>query len=74
MYCEITLFIPTPDLQIYTSRCLSDTSIWTSMTYVNLICPKLNFPFLISIQSQIFIGRTDAEAETPILWPPDVKS
>ena len=25
-------------------------------------------------QSQIFIGRTDAEAETPIFWPPDVKS
>ena len=25
-------------------------------------------------QSQIFIGGTDAEAETPILWPPDVKS
>ena len=25
-------------------------------------------------QSGIFIGRTDAEAETPILWPPDVKS
>ena len=25
-------------------------------------------------QSLIFIGRTDAEAETPILWPPDVKS
>ena len=24
-------------------------------------------------QSLIFIGRTDAEAETPILWPPDVK-
>ena len=22
----------------------------------------------------IFIGRTDAEAEAPILWPPDVKS
>ena len=22
-------------------------------------------------QSGIFIGRTDAEAETPILWPPD---
>ena len=21
-----------------------------------------------------FIGRTDAEAETPILWPPDAKS
>ena len=25
-------------------------------------------------QSWIFMGRTDAEAETPILWPPDVKS
>ena len=22
----------------------------------------------------MFIGRTDAEAETPILWPPDVKT
>ena len=25
-------------------------------------------------KSWIFIGRTDAEAETPILWPPDVKN
>ena len=25
-------------------------------------------------QSWIFIGRTDAEAETPVLWPPEVKS
>ena len=25
-------------------------------------------------QSRIFIGRTDAEAEAPILWPPDAKS
>ena len=24
-------------------------------------------------QSWVFIGRTDVEAETPILWPPDVK-
>ena len=29
--------------------------------------PKGNQPW-------IFIGRTDAESETPILWPPDVKS
>ena len=29
--------------------------------------PKGNQPW-------IFIGRTDAEAETPILWPPDAKS
>ena len=25
-------------------------------------------------QSWVFIGRTDVEAATPILWPPDVKS
>ena len=25
-------------------------------------------------QSRIFIGRTDAEAETPVLWPPDAKN
>ena len=25
-------------------------------------------------QSWVFIGRTDAEAETPILWPSDAKS
>ena len=25
-------------------------------------------------QSRIFTGKADAEAEIPILWPPDVKS
>ena len=25
-------------------------------------------------QSWLFIGKTDAEAETPILWPPDAKN
>ena len=25
-------------------------------------------------QSWVFVGRTDVEAETPILWPPDMKS
>ena len=25
-------------------------------------------------QSWVFIGRTDAEAETPILWPPHAKN
>ena len=25
-------------------------------------------------QSWVFFGRTDVEAETPILWPPDAKS
>ena len=25
-------------------------------------------------QSWVFIGMTDTEAETPILWPPDAKN
>ena len=25
-------------------------------------------------QSLVFLGRADAEAETPVLWPPDTKS
>ena len=25
-------------------------------------------------QSCVFIGRTDVEAETPVLWPPDAES
>ena len=34
---------------------------------IKSINPKRNQPW-------IFIGRTDAEAEAPILWPPDAKS
>ena len=25
-------------------------------------------------QSWVFIGKTDVEAKTPIIWPPDVKT
>ena len=34
---------------------------------------KLDAPYKYS-QSWVFVGRTDAEAETPVLWPPDAKS
>ena len=34
---------------------------------IKLVNPKGN-------QSWIFIGRTDAEAEAPVLWSPDAKS
>ena len=34
---------------------------------IQLVHPKGN-------QSWIFSGRTDADAEVPILWPPDVKN
>ena len=34
----------------------------------------LIFYWSIGDKSWVFIGRTDAEAETPRLWPPHVKS
>ena len=33
-----------------------------------------NQPKAKYLGSWMFTGRTDAEAETPILWPPDAKS
>ena len=39
-----------------------------------LDCKEIQPVYPKGDQSWIFIGRTDAEAETPILWPPDVKN
>ena len=39
-----------------------------------LDCKELQPVHLKGDQSWVFIGRTDVEAETPILWSPDVKS
>ena len=39
-----------------------------------LDCKKLQPVHPKGDQSWVFIGRTDVEAATPILWPPDVKS
>ena len=39
-----------------------------------LDCKEIQPVHLKRDQSWVFIGRTDAEAETPILWPPDAKS
>ena len=39
-----------------------------------LDCKKIQPVHPKGDQSWVFIGRTDVEAETPILWPPDAKS
>ena len=39
-----------------------------------LDCKKIQPVHPKGDQSWVFIGRIDVEAETPILWPPDVKS
>ena len=38
-----------------------------------LDCKKIKTAHPKGYQPLTFIGRTDAEAEAPILWPPDVK-
>ena len=38
-----------------------------------LDCKEIHLVHPKGDQSWIFIGRTDDEAETPILWPPDAK-
>ena len=39
-----------------------------------LYCKEIQPVHSKADQSWVFIGWTDVEAETPILWPPDVKS
>ena len=39
-----------------------------------LDCKEIQPVHLKGDQSWVFIGRTDVETETPILWPPDAKS
>ena len=39
-----------------------------------LDCKEIQLVHPKGDQSWVFIGRTDVEAETPILWPPDKKS
>ena len=48
---------------------------WRRLLRVPWIARRSNQSILKEIdQSWVFIGRTDAEAETPILWPPDAKN
>ena len=39
-----------------------------------LDCKEIKPVNLKGNKPQIFIGRTDAEAEAPIFWPPDTNS
>ena len=39
-----------------------------------LDCKEIQSVYSKGDQSWVFFGRTDAKAETPILWPPVVKN
>ena len=45
---------------------------WRRLLRVPWVARKSNQSILKEISPE-FIGRTDVEAETPILWPPDAK-
>ena len=47
---------------------------WRRVLRVPWVARRSNQSILMENQSWIFIGRTSTEAETPILWPPDVKN
>ena len=47
---------------------------WRRLLRVPWDCKEIQPVHPKGDQSWVFIGRTDVEAETPILWPPDAKS
>ena len=83
------MFVYIPNLVLYhlpLVHCFNYTSLMVvSLTAELLFClgtftfasPLVrsgsNQSILQEISWRIFIGRTNAETETPILWPPDVK-
>ena len=66
------------ELDCEESWALKNQCFWTVVLEKTLESP-LDFKEIQPVhpkrdQSWVFIGRTDAEAETPILWPPHAKS
>ena len=66
------------ELDYIESWALKNWCFWTVVLEKTLEspldCKEIQLVHPKGDQSWIFIGRTDAEAETPILWPPDVKN
>ena len=64
------------DVRVGLERKLSteELMLWLEKTLESpLDCKKIKPVHPKGNQSLIFVGRTDAEAETSVLWPPDVK-
>ena len=66
------------ELDYKESRALKNCSFWTvlleKILESPLDCKEIQLVHPKGDQSWVFIGRTDAKAETPILWPPHAKS
>ena len=77
-WCEVALTSRMWQLDYKESWAPKNWCFWTVVLEKNLESPldskEIQPVHPKGNQSQIFIGGTDAEAETPILWPPDVKN
>ena len=66
------------ELDYKESRVLTNWCVWTVVLEKTLEspldCEEIQPVHPKGDQSWVFIGRTDVEAETPILWPPHAKS
>ena len=66
------------ELDYKESRALKNWWLWTvvleKIVESPLDCKEIQPVHPKGNQSRIFIARTDAEAETPILWPPNAKN
>ena len=71
MWCYFVL-----SSQIWTKKIKNSTlpSVLEKTFESPLDCKKIQPVHPKGDQSWVFIGRTDVEAETPILWPPHAKS
>ena len=67
------------ELDYKESLALKNWCFWTVLVLEKTLespldCKEIQPVHLKGNQSWIFIGMTDAKAETPILWPPDAKN
>ena len=82
IYKYMIVYVPTTNMVLYLSPTTFTYYSWVgtpSMVLEKTLespldCKEIKPVHPKGNQSWIFIGRTDAEVETPILWPPDVMS
>ena len=55
-------------------RRIDASELWCWRRLLRVPCKEIQPVHSKGDQSWVFIGRTDAKAETPILWPPHAKS
>ena len=61
-------------LSVISSQYIVVKTEFTTSLKLGLACKEIQLVNHKENQSWIFIGRTGAEAKTPILWPPDAKN